>query len=143
MPFKMRSILWYSADTFLVFEKRETSIMSKPYLSIVVPVYNEEENLEPLYLRLTQALDAYNKSYELIFVNDGSSDQSEAILDALHERRPEILKIIHFNGNFGQHMAIMAGFERVRGRYYYYFRCRFTKPTGRNPEIGGCHRKRT
>lgn len=89
--------------------------MTKPYLSIVVPVFNEAENLENLYSRLTQVLDAYGKSYEIILVNDGSSDTSETMLDALQQKRPEILKVIHFNGNFGQHMAIMAGFEHARG----------------------------
>jgi undecaprenyl-phosphate 4-deoxy-4-formamido-L-arabinose transferase len=89
--------------------------MTKPYLSIVVPVFNEAENLENLYSRLTQVLDGYGKSYEIIMVNDGSSDNSEAILDRLQQKRPEILKVIHFNGNFGQHMAIMAGFEHASG----------------------------
>ena len=89
--------------------------MPKPYLSIVIPVYNEAENLENLYNRLTNVLDAYGKAYEIILVNDGSSDNSENILDALYEKRPEILKVVHFNGNFGQHMAIMAGFEQADG----------------------------
>ncbi|MHB1947228.1 MAG: glycosyltransferase [Gammaproteobacteria bacterium] len=89
--------------------------MSKPYLSIVVPVYNEAANLEKLYTRLTTVLDQYGKSYEIILVNDGSFDGTEAILDGLHNKRPEQVRIVHFNGNFGQHMAIMAGFEKARG----------------------------
>ena len=86
-----------------------------PYISVVIPVYNEEKNLEELYRRLTQTLDKLGKSYEIILTNDGSKDQSSKILQALHERRPSQIRVIEFNGNFGQHMAIMAGFERVRG----------------------------
>lgn len=89
--------------------------MTKPYLSIVIPVYNEAGNLEQLYERLTSVLDAYAKPYEIILVNDGSSDNSAEILNALHDRRPKQIRVIHFSGNFGQHMAIMAGFERMHG----------------------------
>lgn len=86
-----------------------------PYISIVIPVYNEEKNLEVLYQRLTQTMDALGKQYEIILTNDGSRDQSSRVLHQLHSRRPNQIKVIEFNGNFGQHMAIMAGFERVRG----------------------------
>lgn len=89
--------------------------MVKPYLSIVVPVYNEADNLEMLYTRLTMALDQYGKPYEIILVNDGSRDNTETILNELFKRRPENIRVVHFNGNFGQHMAIMAGFECARG----------------------------
>jgi undecaprenyl-phosphate 4-deoxy-4-formamido-L-arabinose transferase len=89
--------------------------MVNPYLSIVIPVYNEAGNLENLYSRLITVLDKYGKSYEIILVNDGSRDGTEAILNDLHKRRPDHIRIVHFNGNFGQHMAITAGFERARG----------------------------
>jgi undecaprenyl-phosphate 4-deoxy-4-formamido-L-arabinose transferase len=88
---------------------------SQPYISVVIPVHNEEECLEELYSRLTTVLDNLGKPYEIILTNDGSTDKSAAILKALHERRPAQIRVIEFNGNFGQHMAIMAGFERVRG----------------------------
>ncbi len=87
-----------------------------PYISVVIPVHNEQENLEELYTRLTGALDKLGKSYEIILTNDGSTDNSSAMLRALHERRPDQIRVIEFNGNFGQHMAIMAGFENVRGQ---------------------------
>lgn len=90
-------------------------LQSKPYISVVIPVYNEEENLEELYRRLTQTLDKLGKPYEIILTNDGSRDKSSELLKKLHERRPQQIRVIEFNGNFGQHMAIMAGFERVRG----------------------------
>jgi len=86
-----------------------------PYISVVIPVYNEEKTLEELYRRLTQTLDTLGKPYEIILTNDGSRDQSSQLLQVLHDRRPSQIRVIEFNGNFGQHMAIMAGFERVRG----------------------------
>lgn len=87
----------------------------KPYISVVIPVFNEEDNLPMLYERLTSTLDKYGKPYEIILINDGSSDRSEETLEKLHEKRPHQIRVINFNGNFGQHRAIMAGFERVRG----------------------------
>lgn len=89
--------------------------MQYPYISVVIPVHNEQEVLEELYSRLTAAMDRIGKPYEIILTNDGSTDKSLEILQDLHKRRPEVIRIIDFNGNFGQHMAIMAGFERVRG----------------------------
>ena len=86
------------------------------YLSVVVPVYNEEACLESLYGRLTAVLEKIGKPWEIIFTDDGSKDQSIHILKEFHKRRPEQIRIIEFNGNFGQHMAIMAAFERVRGQ---------------------------
>ena len=84
-------------------------------LSVVIPVYNEEAGLPALFARLYPALDALGKSYEVIFVNDGSRDRSAALLREQFAKRPEVTRVILLNGNFGQHMAIMAGFERVRG----------------------------
>lgn len=90
--------------------------MTHPYISVVIPVHNEQEVLEELYVRLTGALDQLQKSYEIILTNDGSTDKSSEILHELHKRRPNEIRVIEFNGNYGQHMAIMAGFERVRGQ---------------------------
>ena len=87
----------------------------RPYLSAVIPVYNEEENLRPLFERLVAVLDAMGRPYEIVFTNDGSKDRSGQILRAFHKERPEQVRVIDFNGNFGQHMAIMAAFEQVRG----------------------------
>jgi undecaprenyl-phosphate 4-deoxy-4-formamido-L-arabinose transferase len=89
--------------------------MKKPYISIVIPVYNEEENLEALFSRLTSVMDNLGRPFELLFTNDGSRDRSGLILKEFHDRRPKQVRVIDFNGNFGQHMAIMAAFERVRG----------------------------
>lgn len=89
--------------------------MQNPYISVVIPIHNEQEVLEELYSRLTKTLDGLGEPYEIILTNDGSTDNSSKILNDLHARRPHQIRVIEFNGNFGQHMAIMAGFERVRG----------------------------
>ena len=89
--------------------------MATPVLSVVIPVYNEEAGLAALFARLYPALDALGASYEVIFVNDGSRDRSAALLREQFARRPDVTRVVLLNGNFGQHMAIMAGFERVRG----------------------------
>jgi len=86
-----------------------------PEISVVIPVYNEEEVLPALFARLYPALDALGAAYEVVFVNDGSHDRSAALLREQFQKRPEVTRVILFNGNFGQHMAIMAGFEHVRG----------------------------
>jgi undecaprenyl-phosphate 4-deoxy-4-formamido-L-arabinose transferase len=84
-------------------------------LSIVIPVYNEELNLPTLFARLYPVLDAIGRRYEIIFTNDGSADRSIELLRAQHAARPDVTRVIDFNANYGQHMAIMAAFERVRG----------------------------
>jgi undecaprenyl-phosphate 4-deoxy-4-formamido-L-arabinose transferase len=85
-------------------------------LSVVIPVYNEEAVLPALFARLYPALDALGVSYEIVFVNDGSVDRSAGLLREQFQKRPDVTRVILFNGNFGQHMAIMAGFEHVRGQ---------------------------
>ena len=89
--------------------------MATPYLSVVIPVYNESDNLQLLYDRLTKALDALDKTFEIIFTNDGSRDNSLEMLNNFHTQRPTQIRVIDFNGNFGQHQAVMAGFEHSRG----------------------------
>jgi undecaprenyl-phosphate 4-deoxy-4-formamido-L-arabinose transferase len=89
--------------------------MSAPRVSVVVPVYNEQEVLPALFARLYPALDALGRAYELIFVDDGSRDASPRLLRAQFEQRPEVTRVLLLAGNFGQHMAIMAAFEHARG----------------------------
>jgi len=84
-------------------------------LSIIVPVYNEAENLPTLFKRLTDTLDNAGKTYEIIFTNDGSKDKSLYLLKEFYQMRPDIIRIVDFQGNFGQHMAIMAAFDHARG----------------------------
>jgi len=84
-------------------------------LSVVIPVYNEEAGLPALFARLYPALDALALPYEVIFVNDGSRDRSAALLKDQFAARPDVTRVVLFNANYGQHLAIVAGFERVRG----------------------------
>jgi undecaprenyl-phosphate 4-deoxy-4-formamido-L-arabinose transferase len=89
--------------------------MNVPILSVVIPVYNEEASLPMLFARLYPALDALGKAYEIIFINDGSRDRSAAMLTQQHKLRSDVTRVILFNGNFGQHRAILAGFAHARG----------------------------
>jgi undecaprenyl-phosphate 4-deoxy-4-formamido-L-arabinose transferase len=89
-----------------------------PELSVVIPVYNEEAGLAKLYARLYPALDKLAErgvSYEIVFVNDGSRDRSAKILADQYRLRPDVTRVVLFNGNYGQHMAILAGFQATRG----------------------------
>jgi undecaprenyl-phosphate 4-deoxy-4-formamido-L-arabinose transferase len=88
--------------------------MGEPYLSVVIPVYNEEENLPELLERLGAALEGLGRAYEIIFVNDGSADRSYPILKEAAADDPHLV-VIDFNRNYGQHAAVFAGFEASRG----------------------------
>jgi undecaprenyl-phosphate 4-deoxy-4-formamido-L-arabinose transferase len=92
-----------------------TVLAMKPELSIVIPIYNEEAGLANLFARLYPALDKMHMPYEIIFVNDGSRDRSVSILAEQFRARPDVTRVVLFNGNYGQHMAILAGFEQTRG----------------------------
>lgn len=89
--------------------------MSSADISIVIPVYNEEESITPLYERLTGALCRLNRPYEIIFVNDGSSDRSFDVLCGVAGKDTKV-KVIHFRRNFGQTAAMTAGFDHATGR---------------------------
>jgi undecaprenyl-phosphate 4-deoxy-4-formamido-L-arabinose transferase len=84
-------------------------------LSIVIPVYNEEAGLPTLFDRLYPALDRLGRSYEVIFVDDGSRDRSTALLKDQFLLRPDVTRVVVFNANYGQHLAIIAGFEHCLG----------------------------
>lgn len=94
--------------------KSDKNNQQTPYLSIVIPVYNEEENLILLYSRLKKTLDSLNSSYEIIFIDDGSRDKSWSILENFRNK-DNLVKTFQFNRNYGQHTAILAGFELSRG----------------------------
>lgn len=89
--------------------------MTNPEVTIVIPVYNEESGLQALFDRLYPALDLLKRSYEVIFINDGSKDRSPAMLREQFQKRPDVTRVVLFNGNFGQHKAILAGFAYSRG----------------------------
>ena len=90
---------------------------NEPELSVVIPVYNEEAVLPELFTRLYGVLDALERRYEVIFVDDGSRDRSAALLREQYQQRPDVTRVICLRANAGQHAAIMAGFEYSRGRY--------------------------
>ena len=90
--------------------------MKKPFLSVVIPVYNEQESVRPLFEELSNVLDSLVKekisSYEVIFVNDGSRDKTQLALEELKNSK---IKIIQLRRNFGQTAALKAGFDLSKG----------------------------
>lgn len=84
-------------------------------LSIVIPIFNEEESVEPLCDSIMEATKSMGLSLEIIFVNDGSQDRSFEILRGLHQKDPRV-KVVDFRRNFGQTAAMAAGFHMAKGR---------------------------
>jgi glycosyltransferase involved in cell wall biosynthesis len=84
------------------------------FVSIVAPLYNEEENIEPLYEALKSVMDAEAKDYELLFVDDGSTDRTLQLLEQLAQVDPKV-KVLSFRRNFGQTAAFAAGFDHAKG----------------------------
>ncbi len=93
---------------------RPTPVTNAPELSIVIPLYNEEENVEPLLEELAGALRAVGRSFEIVCVDDGSRDGTFAALRRCCEREPA-LRVVRFRRNFGQTAAMSAGMEAARG----------------------------
>src|SRR5436309_5087541 len=85
-----------------------------PDLSVVVTLYNEAASLEELYRRTAATLDGLDRPYELIFVDDGSTDGTFATLERLHAGDSRV-RAVRFKRNFGQHPAMHAGLARARG----------------------------
>ena len=83
-------------------------------ISITIPIYNEHGAIEALFAKIKEVMDRVGSPYEVIFVNDGSTDGSAAMLDGLAARNPEA-KVVHFRRNFGQTAAMMAGFDHASG----------------------------
>ena len=84
-------------------------------LSLVTPVYNEEENLPLLYAAIQQVMQSISKTWEVIFVDDGSRDKSLAVLKTLVQQDPEHVRVVVFRRNFGQTAAITAGVDYAQG----------------------------
>lgn len=89
--------------------------LEKPELSIVIPAYNEEPNIDELCSRLLTVLKNTGRTFEILLVNDGSKDQTLAKLLEWFHKYPKYFRILDFNSNFGHHNALWAGFEHVRG----------------------------
>jgi undecaprenyl-phosphate 4-deoxy-4-formamido-L-arabinose transferase len=87
-----------------------------PEISVVIPVFNEADNLRELGERLIRTLTAMGRPFEIIFVDDGSTDGSWEMLSDLNGRYPQNIRALQFHRNFGQHQAIFAGFQAARGK---------------------------
>ena len=87
-----------------------------PEISVVIPVFNEEENLRELGERLIRTLTAMGRPFEIIFVDDGSTDGSWELLTDLNRQYPQNIRALQFHRNFGQHQAIFAGFQVAKGK---------------------------
>ena len=86
----------------------------KVAISVLVPILNEEESLRELHARLRKTLDALGRTYEIIYINDGSTDSTQEILEEFHSQDNHV-RVVEFNRNYGQHMALFAGMERSQG----------------------------
>ncbi|MCR4326738.1 MAG: glycosyltransferase family 2 protein, partial [Candidatus Roizmanbacteria bacterium] len=90
------------------------SASSKHSYSVILPVFNEEETIPVLYKRLHAVFKDFTESYELLFINDGSSDGSARLLSELHKKDKRV-KLINFSRNFGHQMAVTAGLQYASG----------------------------
>lgn len=84
--------------------------MAHPYVSIVIPAYNEHESLARLLSEIDRSALRHGFGYEAIFVNDGSTDATESVLNRLHAQHPDRVRVIHFDRNYGKALALQAGF---------------------------------
>ena len=89
--------------------------MQPPELSIIIPVYNEQEVLPLLFTRLYPVLDKLGRRYEVVLVDDGSRDRSPGLLRKQYQARPDVTRIVLLRANAGQHAALTAGFEYSQG----------------------------
>lgn len=85
-------------------------------LSVVIPVYNEEDSLEPLWAELRPVLEGLGQAFEVVFVDDGSQDRTTEIIRGFHERDARV-RLVRFKANAGESAALDAGFKAARGRW--------------------------
>jgi glycosyltransferase involved in cell wall biosynthesis len=97
--------------TFIFIDRYEELYVK---LSIVIPIYNEEENIKPLYVELKEVLDSLEHDYEIIFIDDGSRDTSLTLLEEIQQQDERVV-VISFRRNFGQTAAMSAGFDYATG----------------------------
>jgi len=93
----------------------EARTIPAPYLSVVIPVFNEQSNIRRLHESLTRVLGSIGRPYEIILVDDGSTDASLGLLRDLAKTDSHVV-IVEFSRNFGQHAAVFAGFDQAQGK---------------------------
>jgi len=86
-----------------------------PHISIVIPLLNEEESLRELFSNIRETMQRIKRPYEIIFVDDGSTDNSFKVIKILHNEHPNIIKAVRFRRNFGKSAALSAGFKEAKG----------------------------
>jgi Glycosyltransferases involved in cell wall biogenesis len=98
-------------------KKEKPSKSQIPFVSIVIPLLNEEESLRELFSHIKETMRRINKRYEIIFVDDGSTDKSFKVLTELHAEHPDNIKVIRFRRNFGKSATLSAGFKEAEGDF--------------------------
>ena len=98
----------------LAVPSAHAELEAAPHVSLIVPIYNEQASVDALYRRTIDTLEAADLSFEVIFVDDGSTDETFAKLEALHDADQRV-RVVRFKRNFGQHPAMHAGLARARG----------------------------
>lgn len=99
---------------FLRHPLRNKRFFHNPMISIIIPIFNEEENLPILYQKVSDSMKAIGREWEIVLINDGSSDNSTSILNTLADNDEQV-KVVHFRRNFGQTAAMMAGVDFASG----------------------------
>lgn len=97
-------------------QSKKSTENQSPELSLLIPLYDEEGSLPELYERLTVVLEKFDKSYELVFIDDGSQDSSFEILEGLFQKDHRV-RVFQFRKNYGKSAALSCGFEQARGKY--------------------------
>jgi glycosyltransferase involved in cell wall biosynthesis len=103
-------------DRLIRSEKSNNLKTENPELSILIPLFNEEESLLELYHKITDVLQNYQRSYEIVFIDDGSTDRSFEVLQQLH-RQDQRIRVYQFRKNYGKSAGLACGFDVVKGKY--------------------------
>ena len=107
----VRKEVKYEKEVFTILTR---DMKADSSISVLVPILNEEESLLELHERLMHTLEPMGRPFEIIYINDGSTDHTQDIIENFRQADRRV-KIIEFNRNYGQHMALFAGFERATG----------------------------